>query len=105
MIESDRLTRRIFKVEQFRVMFEVDTQGTTTWTCHCADFTRLQGTGAHCLHVAMAIDQVMEETTDKVYWHTQIARRRVDRSPLPSLPPAATLEPQNRQQDAESNQP
>ena len=64
--------RRTFKVQQYRVISEFSAQGARQWICHCAEFMRLQGTGAHCSHVAIAIDQAMEETTDKVYWHTQV---------------------------------
>lgn len=69
-------TRRTFSVEQYDVLCETSPRGDCQWTCRCAEFRRLAGAGAHCFHVAIAIDQVLEETTDKVFWHTANHRRQ-----------------------------
>jgi hypothetical protein len=69
--QSTSTTRRTFQVEEFQVTHVINEQGAAQWTCHCEDFKHLLGQGAHCFHVAIAIDQAMEETADKIGWHTQ----------------------------------
>jgi hypothetical protein len=71
--DSSSSTLRQFQIGDFKVSCTQDQHG-VSWNCRCPDFARLSGNGAHCSHVAMAIDMALEETSDKLVWHTQHQR-------------------------------
>lgn len=70
MTTHSRITR-VYRVNDIQVICQTNEHGHQNWNCSCAPFALRAEQETCCSHIADAIDQAMQESAAKLYWHAR----------------------------------